>query len=141
MKNISSLALVLCLLVANSSFAQSASDQNKLALQLIKKMPASGYINRQLCIRDGLVYGTYGIQSWAVSGLSVGTLSDFPKSSTQITAKMKVPFSIEYPKGPQDWGRFQLLEGKQENGFFRSSGVVGSKPADICVFESKPVLE
>jgi hypothetical protein len=121
--------------------AQSQSNLNTLALDLLKKMPASGYANRQLCISGDTVVGTYGFESWSVRGLATGTVSNFPITSAAITDPTSVPFKVNYPTGPDDWKRFPILEGNQESGIFLSDGTVDSQPATICIFESRPVLE
>ena len=120
----------------------TANAYDKQALQLLKKMPASNYGARRLCIYLGkYAVGVYSGGHWSISLLARGTTEKFPLQTEKLTGTTKVPFEVEYPNGPNDWNRFNLLESAGSVKFYASKGKVDGRPADACVFENRPTLE
>jgi hypothetical protein len=103
------------------------------ALELIEKVPQSGYDVRTLCITDSSVTAIYPRSHWSEQDqkIATGNLTQFPIE----VAVAKPPIKILSKK------LSQLVSGNENNGIYLVHGTVDGKVADICLLESKPVLE
>ncbi len=112
----------------------------QLALSLMKKLADSDYGTRSLCIFGNDVVGLTAAPHWSkMPMVGVGTVDNFPARTVQYTGEG--PYQLDGPSGPDDWDRFTILE-QIPNGEIRlSTATRQGVRADICVFESKVVME
>ena len=129
---------------AHANVSSLASPAEKAALALLKKMPSSEYGTRQLCVYLGrYAVGTYPAGHWSQGTIVArGTVQAFPTQQSKLTENQKAPLQLAYPNGPTDWGRFKkIAQEANQTKFYVTQGTVDGRPADICVFEHKMVLE
>lgn len=133
--------LVLSSLVSSSAFASTTALENQ-ALSMIERLEESGYGTRSVCIFGTEVYGLQPGSHWSKpSAVVYGTIQEFPKLLNILTPKSSQPYSMDYPSGPADWSRFKIVKQVGMTEFLVTTGTRGNQRADICIFESKPVLE
>lgn len=101
------------------------------ALELIEKVPQSGYDVRVLCITGDKVAAIVPMTHWSANDrkLATGNLASFPQKTVSDTNVIKIGKTRD------------LVKGDDRNGLFVATGYVNDKRADICIQESKPVLE
>ena len=114
-------------------YKEQTEALNKKALELIKLLPESGYDTRTLCIFGDKVVGQIPMTHWSAKNrkTAVGTVNKFPAKILNKEPKIEI---YNPNKGLQ-------LEGNEYAGFFAYRGGIGNTASDVCVAESKPVLE
>jgi len=103
------------------------------ALQLFKKIAVSGYDNRLLCIKDGIVTARVPMTNWASNDrkTATGTLNSFPR---KITAG---------EPGLATAGKKTLVSESEFQRIYKVSGYFtdSEDSADLCLIEDKILLE
>jgi hypothetical protein len=139
-------------LVCFAGLSASASTTHQTLVTLLESMPGS-YTYRSVCVSGNSVIGSYSTgKSWAENGktyTTYGTINKFPQKQVEFNPRFSnpIPFSLDYPTGPKDWGRFPVLkERAKDTGdkIYATNGTmpVGNKTvAALCAFESGPRLE
>jgi hypothetical protein len=138
------LILVTSLCLGSAAFSAPLSPLEQGALTLLKKMPSSDYGTRKLCVFLGkMVVGTYSPGHWSLGlMISRGTTDNFPTSFSKFNGTPANAIQLDSPSGPEDWGRFKKIDHDSTGAdFYIANGSVDGRPADLCVFESKAVLE
>lgn len=102
-------------------------------LELMKKIPTSGYDNKILCIRGDKVTARVPLTHWSRNDRKtmLGTLSNFPSKIMEGQASIVIPKS---QKGI-------LVDGTEHNGTYQVTGYVLEQQAEVCLMELKPVLK
>ncbi|HEX4926292.1 MAG TPA: hypothetical protein VFV50_19515 [Bdellovibrionales bacterium] len=128
---------------AGASVAPRLTAKENVALGLLQKIKETGYGTRSLCIyMKQYAVGIQAVEHWSQDHIVVvrGTLDRFPTQFTKVKNNVR-PFVLDMPNGPDDWDRFKVLEQVGSTRVYATTGTVDGRPADICVFESKPVPE
>lgn len=139
-------AIALGLIVVSQAGADVAprlTAKENVALQLFDKIKETGYGARSMCIYlKQYVVGVRALEHWSQRHLTVvrGTLERFPTQFMNVRGNV-LPYILDLPTGPEDWANFKLLEQRGSTRIYATTGTVDGRPADICVFESKPLLE
>jgi len=126
---VKSLLLALCLVPA--AHAISRAD----GLALLKKIPATGYANRAICVKGNNVWGLVPPEHWRLAGgIATGTVASFPRSVVPAVNGV-APFTLDHRGrrviGVDGTSTFYVVKGKLADG----------RKADLCVYEVAPVFE
>lgn len=126
----------LTVLFAFTSFAAFAAPQSaSVAIALMERLNESDYGTRSVCLIGKNVVGMVPGSHWSIpSSVATGTLTDFPKSIVQLPS-LQVPGPLKFT------GNFKLLRDVNGVQYYSATGTVSGLSADICVYESKAVLE
>jgi hypothetical protein len=118
------------MLVSSSVFA---ADLTTTALTLLNSIEESEYCNRAVCIKGNDVVGIVPCRHWSLpNSIAKGTLKAFPVTVTEMTER-KSPIAYT--------GKAKLVKTVGGTEFFERAGTIDSVKADVCVYESKVLLE
>jgi hypothetical protein len=129
---LSHLLVAMSMLVAQFANASALSDK---ALELLERLPVSGYDNRVLCIVGNDVTAVVPMTHWAKNDrrVATGPVGFFPQEIKLGDAKIVT--------GIGDGGKVLVKHVGSYNDIWAVRGTVDGVKADICLVEEKPVLE